>query len=326
MKEHLGSLVDRSERGKKEASRAGRARLAPGRPGARKPGGRCGCWTWGHSPALTAHRREPRAESPPGQPSLSHQSRTSSFSGAWNESRCPSFSRLLPPVLSPRVQVRWGGRLLPTRNPCSWSHGAGLRVQPALNQEGGCGGAQGVLPALSAGRVPGIMDPHQGPLLCLGFCPCWPAPSAHRLTFKAWRGAGAGVVPVPGSLAVPVSGAQSGLPDLVRPGGFGHRRPQVVLPQGSWDSVQASHFKCPGTAPSKPYPFSILASAHSWPEGGPSLCSTRRHLEMAGKHCSEGIPFPAGPPCSLVSGRIQTLGSHLGWAGGRRRGITGLKV
>lgn len=38
MEEHLGSAVDRSERGKKEVSGAGRVRLAPGRvPGSLEP-------------------------------------------------------------------------------------------------------------------------------------------------------------------------------------------------------------------------------------------------------------------------------------------------
>lgn len=54
--------------------------------------------------------------------------------------------------------------------------------------------AQGLLLAVSVGRVPGIMDPHQGPPMCVlgwpGLRPCGPAPSAHCLTFKAWGIAG----------------------------------------------------------------------------------------------------------------------------------------
>lgn len=177
---------------------------------------------------------------------------------------------LLPPALSPWVQAGWGGSLSPTRNPGSEPRGqvAGAASSTPGARQGrrlGSVGARGVLPALPAGSVPGIMDPHQGPYSCLlgwpGLPPLPAAPPARSLMFKAWGCAGGrGVVLVSASLAVPVSGAQSGLPDPGKPGGFGHGCPQAGLPQGFWDSA---HLISSATAPlpANLLPSSILASA-----------------------------------------------------------------
>lgn len=175
-------------------------------------------------------------------------------------------------------------------------------------------GAPGVLPARWVGGC--IVDgpPETPPCACLaglGFCPCPSEPSAHCLTFKAGGGG-------PPSWAPWLSLCQGH-----RAGwGFGLRCPWAWLPQDSWDSVQASHFKC-GCVPLDQAPLqaslmhsSILASAHSWLEGGPSLSSTLRHLETAGKWCSEGIRRLAEAPCSLVSGRFPVEKVQVGWEPG----------
>lgn len=96
---------------------------------------------------------------------------------------------------------------------------------------------------------------------------------------------GGGWSPVLGSLAGSVPGAQSG------PRAWAQVSPGRA-PAGLWDSVQASRFECgcvpldPAPLPASLTPSWILASAPSWPEGGPNLCSALRPLAMAGKRCS----------------------------------------